>query len=220
MKRLLFTLPLLILVASGCKQAPQPPNSNTSTQTNTITQAPSPTPQQPNEASEPQTKFISPISKASERVTKKPFGIKISPQNSPVKPERFSGYHNAVDYEILPGEENADVTISAVCDGKLVVKRTATGYGGVMVQSCTLDGNPVTIIYGHMRLASISKKVGDTITKGEALGVLGSGYSKETDGERKHLHLGIHRGSSINIAGYVQTEAALKDWIDIRTIVQ
>jgi len=46
------------------------------------------------------------------------------------------------------------------------------------------------------------------------LGNLGTGFSSETDGERKHLHLAIHKGSSVNILGYVQTKALLFDWLD------
>ena len=52
------------------------------------------------------------------------------------------------------------------------------------------------------------------IQSGEQIGILGKGYSDETDGERKHLHLDIHKGSSINIAGYTPTSAGLASWID------
>ena len=38
-----------------------------------------------------------PLSQALERITKKPFGLKISPQNSPVAPEKFSGLHAVKD---------------------------------------------------------------------------------------------------------------------------
>ena len=38
-----------------------------------------------------------PIGQTEERITKKPFGIKISPENSPISPERFSGYHTGID---------------------------------------------------------------------------------------------------------------------------
>ncbi|NTU99252.1 hypothetical protein HGA64_04600 [Candidatus Falkowbacteria bacterium] len=43
--------------------------------------------------------FVPPISDALSRVTKKPFGIKVSPKNSSVSPERFTGYHTGVDFE-------------------------------------------------------------------------------------------------------------------------
>ncbi len=156
-----------------------------------------------------------PVDRASERVSKKPFGIYITPATSPVQPEKFSGYHTGVDFEAFAEEQDSDVIVKAVCDGKLLVKRTATGYGGVAVQSCTLNDQPVTIVYGHVRLSSISHQVGDTLTAGEQLAVLGSGFSNETDGERKHLHLGIHKGSAVNITGYVAAKSSLVNWLNI-----
>jgi len=119
--------------------------------------------------------LLSPISSALERVTKKPFGIKISPTNSPVSPERFTGYHTGVDFEILPGEENIDVPISAICTGPLLIKRWANGYGGMVVQKCQLEGQDITVVYGHLKIDSVIIKVNDTITAGEQIGILGKG---------------------------------------------
>ncbi len=160
------------------------------------------------------TDFLPPLTRASERVTKKPFGIFITPQTSPVQPERFQGYHTGVDFEIFPSELNADVSVSAICSGKLLLKKYATGYGGVAVESCTLDGSPVTVVYGHLKLDSITASSGDKILAGDTVGILGADKSAETDGERKHLHLGIHKGNSVNILGYVQDKVALTDWLD------
>lgn len=39
---------------------------------------------------------------------------------------------------------------------------------------------------------------------------LGNGYSSDTDGERKHLHLGIHLGEVVDIRGYVQKKNSCK----------
>src|SRR4030042_789723 len=74
------------------------------------------------------------------------------PQNSPVSPEKFKGYHTGSDFEIFPEELGVDVSVKAVCAGKLLLKEYATGYGGVAVQSCALDNNPITVIYGHLKL--------------------------------------------------------------------
>ncbi len=158
--------------------------------------------------------FTEPIGRAKERVTKKPFGIKVSPNNSPVQPEKFSGYHTGVDFETFPEEQNIDVPIYAICDGQLVLKKIATGYGGVVVERCDFNGQPITVIYGHLRFTSIMTTVGSTIKKGGKLAVLGTGYSTETSGERKHLHLGIHKGSTISILGYVQSPSQLSAWIN------
>jgi len=158
--------------------------------------------------------FLPPLSRASERVTKKYFGLFVTPKNSPVQPENFSGYHTGTDFEVFPSEENADVSVKAVCSGNILMKKTATGYGGVLVESCELSGEPITIIYGHLKLTSINFNVGDKISAGDTLGILGRGYSTETSGERKHLHLGFHKGRAINILGYVQNKSELAGWLD------
>lgn len=209
---------------SSTTSSATPPTSEVAQQTNSPTETPAlPSPTNQPEAAKAApsnqpaitAQLVAPLDRAKERVSKKPFGIYISPKTSPVQPEKFSGYHTGVDFETFPEEQNTDVPIKAICAGKLLVKRTATGYGGVAVQSCQLNGGAVTIIYGHMRLSSISHNVGDVIAAGEQLGLLGTGFSAETSGERKHLHLGVHKGAGVNIAGYVQNQAALSGWLNV-----
>ncbi|MFA4936872.1 MAG: M23 family metallopeptidase [Patescibacteria group bacterium] len=156
-----------------------------------------------------------PISQARQRITKKPFGIRIFPQDSPVTPERFSGYHTGVDFEIFLGEENTEVAVFAVCDGKILLKRWVSGYGGVLIQNCVLEEADVTVLYGHLNLSSIALEVGQQILSGGKIGILGQGYTNDTDGERKHLHLGIHKGSEIDLRGYVSTVGELDNWINL-----
>lgn len=163
--------------------------------------------------------YFPPITDFQQRVTKKPFGIYITPQDSPVQSERFQGYHTGIDFEILPDEENVDLPIYAFCNGKIIMKEYASGYGGVLVQSCTIENQLVTIIYGHLKLVSINKNVDGTLKKGEMIGALGKGYSTETDGERKHLHFGIHKGTAVTILGYVQVKSELNNWIDPMTLL-
>jgi len=158
--------------------------------------------------------FQPPLDRAGERVTKKPFGIFITPQNSPVQPERFSGYHTGTDFEIFPEELEADVPVKAVCGGKLLSVRTAGGYGGIAVQNCELDNEPISVLYGHLNIASVKFKVGEEIKAGDTLASLGTAYSAQTGGERKHLHLGIHKGSAIDTRGYVSSESELSAWLD------
>jgi murein DD-endopeptidase MepM/ murein hydrolase activator NlpD len=165
-------------------------------------------------------KIAEPIDNALTRVTKKPFGIKISPKNSPVSPEKFAGYHTGADFETLTEEQDSDVQIYAICAGPLDLKKYATGYGGVAVQKCKIDNSDVTVIYGHLKLDSISATIGQNLNPGELIGLLGKGYSTETDGERKHLHLGIHKGTAINILGYVQVQSQLSNWIDAMTLLK
>ncbi len=177
-----------------------------------------------NPAPEPTTSFppavpaqpllSEPLKDSLARITKKPFGIFVTPQNSPVQPERFYGYHTGTDFEALAEKNNAEVPVYAVCDGPLLLKRTATGYGGAAVQACELENTDVTVVYGHLKLSSISQKTGDRIAQGQKLGILGKGYSAETGGERKHLHLSIRKGKNIALLGYVQNKTELNDWLD------
>lgn len=132
-----------------------------------------------------------------------------------MSPERFSGYHTGVDFEIFPEEESSPVPVSAICTGPMLLKEVAQGYGGVVVQRCLLDGGSITVIYGHLKFSSVSAESGESLAAGSRIGVLGAGFSAETDGERKHLHLGVHRGSNIDLRGYVPTSAELNGWIDV-----
>ncbi|MFH1523264.1 MAG: M23 family metallopeptidase [Patescibacteria group bacterium] len=158
--------------------------------------------------------FIAPLSQPRERVSLKKFGDYITPKNSPVQPEKFSGYHTGVDYEILPGEEDTEVIVRAVCAGTIKEKAYVSGYGGVATAECSLNDEEVLIIYGHLDLASIDYEAGDNLAAGEVIGVLGKGGSPETDGERKHLHLGIYKGNKINYIGYAASQEILASWID------
>ena len=157
---------------------------------------------------------IDPLPDALTRITKKPFGIYIMPKTSPVQPERFQGFHTGADLEINPDELNIDVEVKALCDGNFLMAKIASGYGGVAVQNCVLDGQAVVVVYGHIRFISVTEKVGMAIKKGDFIAYLGNAYSSETDGERKHLHLAIHKGPNINILGYVQSKSELTSWLD------
>lgn len=195
---------------------PVPPttgNTNSTTDTDSIP-AVGDVNTETNAAPVPTAALTQPLSDSRARVTKKPFGIYITPATSPVQPEQFSGYHSGVDFEIADSESDAEVVAAAVCDGTVRVKRRVSGYGGVFIHSCVIDGAEVTVLYGHLQLASIGFAVGQTIHAGDRIGLLGDGYSEDTDGERKHLHLGIHRGTSIEYRGYVGSESQLSDWLD------
>lgn len=159
-----------------------------------------------------------PVKDALARITKKPFGIYITPATSPIQPEKFTGYHTGTDFEIFANETDAVVSIEAIIAGKVVYKQWVSGYGGVLVQSAELDGQPITVLYGHLALSSITAKVGDSLILSEVIGNLGQGYSHDTDGERKHLHLGIHKGSQVVLLGYVSKASNLNQWVDISNL--
>jgi hypothetical protein len=215
---LLGGIVLIIILATALHFSKQSSKSNQATGTSQDqSQAQTALPQNSPISAKP---FLAPISRPSQRVTKKFFGTYVTPQNSPVQPERFTGYHTGVDYETFAEEQNLEVDISAICNGKLLRKAYGTGYGGYAVQACTLNGQAITIVYGHLKLASIIPNVAEELKAGDKIGILGAAYSTETDGERKHLHLGIHKGAQINIAGYVSSKSQLSAWIDPLSVIQ
>lgn len=158
--------------------------------------------------------FFLPLDNLQDRVIKKGFGIYITPQNSPIQPERFTGYHTGVDFEIFPEELDEPVVVYALCSGRLGFKDKVNGYGGLVVHNCLLNNKSITVIYGHLKLTSVNFEIGQAITKGDLIGLLGAAGTQETDGERKHLHLGIHQGIVTDIRGYIGLESDLKDWFD------
>ncbi len=164
--------------------------------------------------------FGLPIEHALERVTKKTFAMEVHPETSPVPNDRFNGFHVGVDFETMEDEQEIDVPIYAICDGPLITKQFAKGYGGYALQHCMLNGEKVTILYGHLDLQSITAVAAQPLTRGETIGVLGEGYSLETDGVRKHLHLGVHRGTEIDIRGYVQETSEVNAWLDVLPYLQ
>ncbi|MFZ2300181.1 MAG: M23 family metallopeptidase [Candidatus Moraniibacteriota bacterium] len=193
-------------IGPSCEFAPCP-DAVTPTQDNGIVD------EQKTESDNP-TNVSVPLDRTDKRVTKKPFRIFITPKDSPVQPEKFRGYHTGTDFEAFSEEQKIDIAVRAVCPGTIAVKRSATGYGGVVVARCELGGEPVTVVYGHLVLASVTAAVGDSVEKGDILGTLGASGSTDTDLERKHLHLGIHRGEVIDIRGYVAEQQMLDQWLD------
>ena len=158
--------------------------------------------------------FVFPIDQWRDRVTKKTFWLKVSPKDSPVSPEKFSGYHTGVDFEIFAWEVDKEVTIKTICSGPLLMKKWSTGYGGVVVQKCELNKEIVTVVYGHLNLGSVKTSINGELKAGETLGILGKWYSSETDNERKHLHLSIHKWWTVNITGYAETVGELNQWLN------
>lgn len=157
-----------------------------------------------------QIPLAEPIAEFRERMTKKFFGTYITPANSPVTPERFTGYHTGVDVEYA--DVNSDVPVFAIADGIIIASEYASGYGGVMVIKHEISGKTLYAVYGHLKPISMLK-TGTNVTQGRKIGVLGTGYSSETDGERRHLHFAIAKTNTIT--GYTSSKSELNsNWID------
>ncbi len=151
------------------------------------------------------------------------FGLYVTPnpaQNPIDPPERFTGYHTALDLEILPTEQNMPVDVYAICSGEVTYSESAAGYGGVLVQRCVINEQPVTVLYGHLDPDSFRRKRGEQLTSGETIGVLAATHSEESDGNRKHLHLGIHKGTAPEFLGYVQSEEELSAFMNPATVLK
>jgi len=154
------------------------------------------------------------------KMKKKPFGMKINPATSPIQPERFSGFHTGTDFEVFPEELNKEIEVFAICNGQILRKNRVSGYGGVIIQQCSINNSPTTVLYGHLSISKSSANVGDEARKGEKIAVLGDDKSSDTDGERKHLHLGMHKGQNVSLKGYVSTEKELDQWISAENYLE
>lgn len=157
-----------------------------------------------------------PLKNAAFRVTPLHFGLKVSPdpaQNPIRPPERFSGYHVAVDYEVSADELEADVEVYAICYGTVVYSGYAEGYGGLLVERCRHANEDFTVIYGHLALKGLPAE-GAGLKSGQRIGTLAPARSYASDGNRKHLHLGIHRGTKLDVRGYVQSEDEVADFLN------
>ena len=159
----------------------------------------------------PPQSLIEPVEQFRERITKKPFGIFVSPQNSPVQPERFTGYHTGVDVEFDDRAE--EIPIRAIAEGEVILSERAAGYGGVLVIRHTIEKRTVLALYGHLDPATLPR-TGKRVGAGDTIGILGKDKTEETDGERKHLHFAVLRGETVDRRGYVPTKAELSGWRD------
>lgn len=125
---------------------------------------------------------------------------------------RFYGYHAAVDLEYFSDEADADIPVHAVATGQIVYIGTLKGYGGVILQRIH---NTHTALYGHVDISNLQHSVGDVLTAGEQVTVLGDEFSAETSKERKHLHFGIYKGTELYFHGHENSMArVIEKWED------
>lgn len=163
-----------------------------------------------------------PLPEADQRQTPLSFGLFVTPDpaNNPIDPpERFTGYHVAMDFEIRDDERTQDVPVSTICSGDVRFSGYAEGYGGLLVQNCRIDRQAVTILYGHLTLAPLPAEA-TRLQKGQQIGILAPTRSYESGETRKHLHLGIHRGKTLDLRGYVQTQEELQEYIDPLSVLK
>ena len=150
------------------------------------------------------------------------FGMYVTPdpkQNPIDPPERWTGYHAAQDIEIFPDEIDKDVPVYATCDGEVVFVGEVNGYGGVLIQSCKLNAEEITVLYGHINPSRIKVNINQVLKAGDEIGVLGNHKTRDAGYNRKHLHLQLHRGPEIVLSGYVSRSESLSSYIDPATVL-
>ena len=124
--------------------------------------------------------------------------------------DRFTGYHTGDDVEVKNIEE--EIPVFAIADGTVVIIKQVGGYGGLIVIEHMFDNKTVTTLYGHLDINNSTLTQGTFVQKGQQIATLGDHESKETDGERKHLHFALYEGPVDQIIGYESTESGLHFW--------
>jgi murein DD-endopeptidase MepM/ murein hydrolase activator NlpD len=152
-----------------------------------------------------------PIAEFEKRITKKSFGIYITPQNSPVQGERFQGYHTGVDVEYE--DSLNEVEVKSIASGKIILSKWVSGYGGVVAIEHNINDENIISLSGHLDPNSLIS-LNSEIEGGNKIGILGDGFTSETDNERKHLHFAILKGDKIDLKGYVQKKDEIDKWYD------
>ncbi len=164
-----------------------------------------------------------PLEKGEQREALLKYGMYVTPdpnQNPISPPERFTGYHTGLDIEIFPEERDSVVPVKTICGGRILYTGTAEGYGGVVIQECTIKGQAVSVLYGHLNPNSFKVSKDQSYPEQTIVGELGRHKTAETGDTRKHLHLGIHKGNHLEFLGYVNDPSELPDFIDPLTLLK
>jgi len=94
----------------------------------------------------------------------------------------------ATDHKGTDFNPGSGYPIQVISDGVVVSAGwDSTGYGYMVIVQHVIDGQNVQSLYAHMQEDSITVSAGQTVTRGQVLGLVGS--TGESTGA--HLHLGI-----------------------------
>ena len=99
-----------------------------------------------------------------------------------------STFHEGIDFN--PG---SGYPIQAIADGIVIESEYSGALGQHVIIQHVIDGEVVLSLYGHMQSGSDTVSVGDTITRGEVIGLVGS--TGQSTGP--HLHFGIQIGGGL-----------------------
>ena len=124
----------------------------------------------------------------------------------------LNGYHTGDDVEYADTKDK--VKVLSIANGIIMYKGVASGYGGVMMVSHTIEGKKINSLYGHIDISSSNLNEGDSVAKGQYLANLGEDKSEETGGERKHLHFTLYQGEELILKGYETDKEKLPSFIN------
>lgn len=170
--------------------------------------------------------LVYPLDNFAARITANDFG-QYYPPGGTTNPDRkvcsnatyYVGYHTANDLETFPNELNIAVPVKSIADGTVREVSPVSGYGGLIVIEYNLGGSTYTAYFGHINLATATVKAGDHVTAGEHIADLGSQCSNINGNVRKHLHFGLHKGTTIDVRGYVPDQTTLSNWVDPKVLL-
>lgn len=129
--------------------------------------------------------------------------------------DRFRGYHVGEDSEVPPKFRGAGpVEVRAIAGGTVRFLGRVAGYGGVIVIAHDIGGGRINAIYGHLDLASTTLQRGNRVVQAQFIANLGADRSKDTDGERQHLHFALYRGNDLRLNGYERRAASVRRWMN------
>jgi murein DD-endopeptidase MepM/ murein hydrolase activator NlpD len=168
------------------------------------------------------SRYFFPTTDYAARLTKKWYGKRVVPADQAdfACGDAFFGFHTGDDLEARENELHQELPVFAIADGVARQVGRMSGYGGLIVIEHELAGDVFTVYYGHIALGSTTLRAGAQVTAGQRLARLGNHCSTETDGERKHLHFAIRRGTTINVRGYVGSEAELAAWVNPKEMLE
>lgn len=100
---------------------------------------------------------------------------------------RGSGFHHGTDFDSGLG-----TPVAAVADGVVTEVGNPSGALGVhVVIQHSIDGVTFSSVYGHMELGSMHLSVGESVTRGQLVGLVGD--TGESTGP--HFHFGIENAA-------------------------
>lgn len=141
--------------------------------------------------------YASPAAFAAPAVTRDAFGITeftLVQWPLPVGTTMSSGFgyrtcagcsSNHLGIDLNPGD---GYPIQAIADGTVVLaQESSAGLGVEVVIEHEVDGEIVQSLYGHMQFGSLQVSAGDTVSRGEQIGLVGNTGASTGP----HLHFGI-----------------------------